>query len=149
MRYFGSRSLPSLGLYRPSDLGQLWALAVRLMPLLVFLVSLFFYLITLAPTIFDGLDSIEYTTSAYRLGIPHSTGYPLYLILGKAFTYLPFGDVGYRINLMSAVFAAATSMLVFKSSLIPNPPKDTDGRREGSGRGWVRELQGRWPGVLG
>ena len=30
-----------------------------------------------------------------------------------------------------------------------NPPKDTDGRREGSGRGWVRELQGRWPGVLG
>ncbi len=34
-------------------------------------------------------------------------------------------------------------------SLNPNPPKDTDGRREGSGRGWVRELQGRWPGVLG
>ena len=32
---------------------------------------------------------------------------------------------------------------------IPNPPKDTDGRREDSGRGWVRELQGRWPGVLG
>ena len=35
------------------------------------------------------------------------------------------------------------------NSLNPNPPKDTDGRREGSGRGWVRELQGRWPGVLG
>ena len=33
--------------------------------------------------------------------------------------------------------------------LSSNPPKDTDGRREGSGRGWVRELQGRWPGVLG
>ena len=33
--------------------------------------------------------------------------------------------------------------------LDPNPPKDTDGRREDSGRGWVRELQGRWPGVLG
>ena len=31
----------------------------------------------------------------------------------------------------------------------PNPPKDRDGRREDSGRGWVRELQGRWPGVLG
>ena len=35
------------------------------------------------------------------------------------------------------------------SAVIPNPPKDTDGRGEGSGRGWVRELQGRWPGVLG
>ena len=35
------------------------------------------------------------------------------------------------------------------ADLSPNPPKDTDGRREDSGRGWVRELQGRWPGVLG
>ena len=33
--------------------------------------------------------------------------------------------------------------------LNPNPPKDTDGRGEDSGRGWVRELQGRWPGGLG
>ena len=36
-----------------------------------------------------------------------------------------------------------------RRSLSPNPPKDTDGRREGSGRGWVRELQRRWPGLLG
>ena len=36
-----------------------------------------------------------------------------------------------------------------RKELNPNPPKDTDGRREGSGRGWVRELQGRWPGLLG
>ena len=35
------------------------------------------------------------------------------------------------------------------NDLNPDPPKDTDGRREDSGRGWVRELQGRWPGVLG
>ena len=33
-----------------------------------------------------------------------------------------------------------------ESRLNPNPPKDTDGRREDSGRG-VRELQGRWPGL--
>ena len=38
---------------------------------------------------------------------------------------------------------------VGNQALSPNPPKDTDGRREDSGRGWVRELQGRWPGVLG
>ena len=31
-------------------------------------------------------------------------------------------------------------------SVSPNPPKDTDGRREDSGRG-VRELRGRWPGL--
>ena len=38
---------------------------------------------------------------------------------------------------------------IFQKRLSPNPPKDTDGRREGSGRGWVSELQGRWPGLLG
>ena len=31
-------------------------------------------------------------------------------------------------------------------ALSPNPPKDTDERREDRGRG-VRELQGRWPGL--
>ena len=34
--------------------------------------------------------------------------------------------------------------IVDRARLNPNPPKDTDGRREDSGRGWVRELQGRW-----
>ena len=33
-----------------------------------------------------------------------------------------------------------------RKAVNPNPPKDTDGRREDSGRG-VRELQGRWPGL--
>ena len=44
---------------------------------------------------------------------------------------------------------AAQAMGYSLGTVIPNPPKDTDGRREDSGRGWVRELQGRWPGVLG
>ena len=42
-----------------------------------------------------------------------------------------------------------TLTIWFFLGLSPNPPKDTDGRREDSGRGWVRELQGRWPGILG
>ena len=41
------------------------------------------------------------------------------------------------------------AVVIWDGSVTPNPPKDTDGRREDSGRGWVRELQGRWPGVLG
>ena len=52
-----------------------------------------------------------------------------------------------RMVALVTAFAAVAAGIVF--SLIPNPPKDTDGRREDSGRGWVRELQGRWPGVLG
>ena len=44
---------------------------------------------------------------------------------------------------------AGSTQAMIRIIVSPNPPKDTDGRREGSGRGWVRELQGRWPGVLG
>ena len=40
---------------------------------------------------------------------------------------------------------------VFRSAGINWRPhtklESTEGRREDSGRGWVRELQGRWPGV--
>ena len=31
------------------------------------------------------------------------------------------------------------NLLILIVILSPNPPKDTDGRREDSGRGWVRE----------
>lgn len=72
-----------------------------LIPLVPFLV----YLLTLAPTIY-GLDSAELTTGAWALGIVHSPGSPLYLLLGKLFSCLPVGDVGFRLNLMSAVAAA-------------------------------------------
>ena len=41
------------------------------------------------------------------------------------------------------------TLIESNGNLSPNPPKDTDGRGEDSGRGWERELQGRWPGVLG
>ena len=37
-------------------------------------------------------------------------------------------------------------IVVLETVLIPNPPKDTDGRREDRRRG-MRELQGRWPGL--
>lgn len=70
------------------------------------LVSLALYLRTLAPSISYGGDCGELISCAYTLGVAHPTGYPLYLMLGKVFTMLPYGDVAYRMNLMSAVFAA-------------------------------------------
>ena len=76
--------------------------------LLAFLV----YLRTLAPTVM-WYDMGEFTTTSYVLGIAHNTGYPLYILLGKLFTFLPVGDVAYRVNLMSAVFAALTISAVF------------------------------------
>lgn len=78
-----------------------------LLVLAVFALSLGLYLRTLAPsvaTVFD--DSPEFQLVCYLLGVAHPTGYPLYTLLGKLFTLLPVGDVAYRVNLMSALFAA-------------------------------------------
>jgi tetratricopeptide (TPR) repeat protein len=70
------------------------------------------YLSTLCPTVYLG-DSGELTAAAFALGIPHNSGYPLYVHLGKLFSMLPLGHVAYRLNLMSAVFAVLTVWLVF------------------------------------
>ena len=70
-------------------------------------VALLVYGLTLAPSIVQG-DSAELTVAAHSLGVPHSTGYPLYMLLGWVFTHLaPLGDVAARMNLFSAVCAAA------------------------------------------
>src|ERR1017187_9017147 len=70
--------------------------------LLSFLVTFIVYVLTLAPSIsFE--DSGELITAAYSLGIPHEPGYPLFTLFGKLFTILiPFGNIAYRVNMMSA-----------------------------------------------
>lgn len=75
-------------------------------------VPLLLYLHTMAPTVY-GLDSAELTTGASVLGIIHAPGAPLYLLLGHAFTWLPVGDIGYRLNLMSGCAAALASLFVY------------------------------------
>jgi hypothetical protein len=68
------------------------------------------YLFTLAPTVYN-LDSAELTTAAATGGLTRATGYPLYLLLGRLWVNLPIGDVGYRMNLFSAVTGALTIAL--------------------------------------
>ena len=70
------------------------------------------YVRTLAPTVM-WYDMGEFATAAYVLGVAHNTGYPLLLLLGKLFTFLPVGDVAYRVNLMSAVFGALTVLCAY------------------------------------
>ncbi|HEY79561.1 MAG TPA: DUF2723 domain-containing protein [Caldilineae bacterium] len=81
----------------------------------VYLASLILYLATLAPTvvtIFD--DSLELQLAVPTLAIIHPTGYPLYELLAWLTTRLvPFGDAAYRVNLFSALAAAAAIMLLY------------------------------------
>ncbi len=78
--------------------------------LAAFALPMAIYLLTMAPTIYN-LDSAELTTAAYTGGLMRATGYPLYLSLGMVWSRLPIGDVGFRMNLFSAVCGALTIML--------------------------------------
>ncbi len=76
--------------------------------------SLVLYTLTLAPSVvrlFD--DSLEFQLVTYQLGIAHPTGYPLFTLLGKVFTFLPIGNIAYRVNWMSAVFGATSVGLIY------------------------------------
>jgi hypothetical protein len=70
------------------------------------------YLTTLAPTVM-WYDMGEFAVAADTLGIAHNTGYPLLILLGNLFTFLPAGDTAYRVNLMSTVFTALAIGIVF------------------------------------
>ncbi len=66
------------------------------------------------PTIYVG-DSGELVTAVHLLGIPHPTGYPLYVLLGKLWTVLlPYGSVAWRMSLFSAACAAATVASLYR-----------------------------------
>ena len=81
----------------------------------IFVTVLTLYALTLAPGVVGG-DAGEHQFAAPLLGIPHTTGYPLYVLLGKLWTLLiPLGSPAWRMNLLSAVagaLAAATTGLV-------------------------------------
>lgn len=77
---------------------------------LAFVFALGLYGLTAAPTIYN-LDSAELTTAAATGGLMRATGYPLYLLVGRLWVFLPLGDVGYRFNLLSAVAGALTIAL--------------------------------------
>jgi len=78
----------------------------------VFLVSFFFYLKTVAPTVTFS-DSGEFITCAATLGITHPTGYPTWTMLGHLLAYLPLSNIAMRINLLSSIFGALTIMMVY------------------------------------
>jgi len=95
----------------PTGSGRDRALAVSLFAAL-FLI----YAAGACRTIYVG-DSGELVTAVYLLGIPHPTGYPLYVLLGKLWTLvLPLGSIAWRMSLFSAAAAAATGACLFATA---------------------------------
>lgn len=58
-------------------------------------------------------DSGELAAAARFLGIAHPSGYPLYLLLAKLFTFIPWGGMAFRVGLVSAFFGVATAVMIY------------------------------------
>jgi hypothetical protein len=82
---------------------------------LCFLVAATTYILTLEPTV-SFWDCGEFISCAYRLQVSHQPGYPLFAMLGKAFSLLSMGDrskVAYFTNVGSALASSAAIMFLF------------------------------------
>lgn len=78
----------------------------------IFLASFVLYALTASHTIFTN-DNPEFTAAAALAGIPHPSGYPLYVIIAWLFAKLPLGSLPYRVNLLSALCASASLVAVY------------------------------------
>jgi hypothetical protein len=76
---------------------------------LVFLIPIF--ILTMGQTV-GMADTFEFQVIVPKLGIAHPTGYPLYILLSKPFTWIPINSIAWRVNLATLFFAlSALSML--------------------------------------
>ncbi len=107
---------------RPHSLTRLDAALAAL----TFVATLALYVRTLAPGLLLG-DSAEFQTLAYTLGMTHPTGYPVYVLMARLFTLLPFGDLAYRVNLFSAVMASLALALIYLAGRLLQNPKGLGG----------------------
>ncbi|MFA4043678.1 MAG: hypothetical protein HZRFUVUK_000456 [Candidatus Fervidibacterota bacterium] len=79
-----------------------------------FLIPLSVYMWTLAPTVSFGGDCGDFITGSALMALVHPSGYPLHLLFSKLLTIVvPFGDISFRVNLLSALFGAASCTVAY------------------------------------
>lgn len=83
---------------------------------LALILSFMTYLLTVQPTV-PMWDCGEFTAAAVQQQVPHPPGAPLFLMIGKVFHLIPFGDDGLRVNLVSVVSSAVCILLLYLISV--------------------------------
>ncbi|KUG06630.1 glycosyltransferase [Solirubrum puertoriconensis] len=84
---------------------------------LVFAIATVTYLLTLEPTA-SFWDCGEFIACSYKLLVPHPPGAPTFLLLGRLFSLLSFGDVtkvAVLVNALSALSSSFTVLFLFWS----------------------------------
>jgi hypothetical protein len=108
---------------------HIYSIKHKIIPLLLyfasFFIALIFYLYSLAPDTLWG-DSALYQYRAYETAlIPEADlvmTHPLYMVIVRLFSFLPFSNFAFRINLTSAFFGALTiaNLFLFMRNITKN-----------------------------
>ncbi|MDX2188632.1 MAG: DUF2723 domain-containing protein [Bacteroidota bacterium] len=80
-------------------------------------ISTLVYVLTVEPTA-SFWDCGEFIACAYKLQVPHPPGAPVFLLIGRIFSFFALGDVtkvAYWINISSVLSSGATIMFLFWS----------------------------------
>ena len=80
--------------------------------ILSFIIPFAVYMGTLAPSV-TFFDSGEFLTATASLGSAHSPGYPLFLMYAKPFTWLPLGNIAFRVNVATAFSSSLACLVVY------------------------------------
>ncbi len=86
----------------------------------VFTIALITYWTTMEPTA-SYWDCGEFIAVSYKLEVPHPPGAPFFLLIGRLFSFLSFGDetkVAYWINFSSVLAGAFTALFLFWSTVL-------------------------------
>lgn len=81
----------------------------------LFLFALVIYWLTMEPTV-SFWDCGEFIAAAFKLEVGHQPGAPVFLLLGKLFSLLAFGEtskVAYWVNFSNVLSSAATILFLF------------------------------------
>ncbi|HBL16022.1 MAG: hypothetical protein A2X36_07755 [Elusimicrobia bacterium GWA2_69_24] len=88
---------------------------IKRAPLVAFFAFFALYLWTMPPGLAPYRDTGEMALSAHTLGVSHPPGYPLYILLGRAWDLFPFGVPEHSLNLLSASAAALCLALLLRA----------------------------------
>jgi hypothetical protein len=79
----------------------------------VFLVSLVAYLMTVQRSV-SFWDCGEFVACSYVLGVPHPPGTPLFILIGRIFSIIPWAsDISLRVNLISPISGALAATMAY------------------------------------
>jgi len=85
----------------------------RIIGLAVFLITVITYFLTVQSSV-SFWDCGEFIASSYLLQVPHPPGTPLFLILGRLFSMIPFAEnIAFRVNAISVLSSAFTVLFLY------------------------------------